>query len=447
MRPIAVALLLALAPAARGETPLTLDEALALAARANPDLAMARADLGGSEADRTAAVAGLLPRLDLTANFGHTFVGRSSGARSFIDPITQQVKLTGQAFDSEAYSLGLGLSQPLFDWQSFKEVERAGAGARAAARQVDETRLGVAFEVTRRFYDLVKAQRSLAVLEKTAARSEELVARSDALFAAGRAPKADTYSARVNLQNDRIAVEGQRARLAQARSALAQVLGRADPTGLEVVAPAGLDAPGLPSGEPPPLDVLLSRARAARPAVVAETARVEAARASVGSAEAGYLPTVSAQAGYQRQGAILAGSGGVYGDPSRDYQASAQVVLAWNLFEGRRTWAGVQRASSGLDRARASEDRTVQAVSKEVVDARAAVLALTSQVALSHDALGTAQQAMQLATDRLEAGLASQLEVRDASLKLTQAELSLLESRIDHAVAVADLARAVGGVL
>src|SRR5574338_465522 len=110
MRSIAVALLLALAPAARGEPPLTLDEALALAARSNPDLTMARADLGGSEADRTAAMAGLLPRLDLNANFGHTFVGRSTGAGSFIDPITQQVKLTGQAFDSEAYSLGLGLS-------------------------------------------------------------------------------------------------------------------------------------------------------------------------------------------------------------------------------------------------------------------------------------------------------------------------------------------------
>ena len=35
--------------------------------------------------------------------------------------------------------------------------------------------------------------------------------------------------------------------------------------------------------------------------------------------------------------------------------------------------------------------------------------------------------------------------MRDASLKLTQAELSLLEARIDHAVARADLARAAGG--
>ena len=80
------------------------------------------------------------------------------------------------------------------------------------------------------------------------------MARADALFTAGRAPKADTLSARVNLQNDRIAVEGQRVRVAQARSALAQVLGRADPRGVSVVAPASVDGPGLPAGEPPPLD-------------------------------------------------------------------------------------------------------------------------------------------------------------------------------------------------
>lgn len=447
MRPLAVALLTSLAHLARADAPLTLDEALALAARSNADLALARADLAGSAADRTAAYAGVLPRLDLSSAFGHSYVARSSTATTFVDPITREVRTTGAAFDAEAYSLGLQLLQPLFDWGAWKEIERSRAGARATERAYDETSLAVAFEVTRRFYDLVKAERSLGVLEKTVARSEELVARADALFTAGRAPKADTLSARVNLQNDRIAVEGQRVRVAQARSALAQVLGRADPAGVAVVAPASVDGPGLPAGEPPPLDGLLSRARAARPAVAAEAARVEEARANIGAARAGFLPTVNAQASYGRQGADLTGTGGVWADPSRDYQAQAQVVLSWNLFEGRRTLAGVQRAASGLDRARAAEERTAQSVSKEVADAREAVVALSRQVALSSDVLGTAQQALALATERLEAGLANQLDVRDASLKLTQAELSLLESRIDHAVAVADLARAVGGVL
>jgi outer membrane protein TolC len=68
-------------------------------------------------------------------------------------------------------------------------------------------------------------------------------------------------------------------------------------------------------------------------------------------------------------------------------------------------------------------------------------------VALSAENLAAAEQGAALARQRLEAGLASQLEVRDASLKLTLAELSLVQARIDHAVAVADLARAAGGAL
>jgi outer membrane protein TolC len=75
------------------------------------------------------------------------------------------------------------------------------------------------------------------------------------------------------------------------------------------------------------------------------------------------------------------------------------------------------------------------------------VVALASQVTLSADNLGAAEQSLSLARQRFEAGLASQLEVRDASLKFTQAELSLVQARIDHAVATADLARAVGGAI
>lgn len=449
MRSLAAALLLALAPwsTARAQAPLTLDDALAEAARANADLATARADRGIAAADRGSARAAVLPRLDLQAGFGHSFIGRSSGAGALIDPITGQVTVVGEASDSEAYSAGLNLSQPLFDWAAFKDVERARWGFRASDRRHDETALAVSFEVTRRFYDLVKQERTLEVLQKTAVRSQELVDRSEALFVAGRAPKSDTYSARVNLQNDRIAVEGQHIRVAQARSALAQVLGRTDAAAFAVVAPAALDAPGVPGGEPPPLDALLARARERRPAVLAQAASVEAARAAVGGAQAGYLPTVSALGAYTRQGTVLGGEGGVYGDPARDFSASAQVVLSWNLFEGRGTSARVQRASASLDRARADEERTAQAISRELADARAAVVALARQVALATDTLSIAQQSLSLATERLDAGLASQLELRDANLKLTQAELSLLESRIDHAVAVADLARAAGGTL
>ena len=50
-----------------------------------------------------------------------------------------------------------------------------------------------------------------------------------------------------------------------------------------------------------------------------------------------------------------------------------------------------------------------------------------------------------LAQERFTAGLANTLEVRDAQLKLTQADLSLLQTRIDLEVARESFWRTVGG--
>jgi outer membrane protein TolC len=443
---VAIALAAALAAPALAETPITLDDALARAARANPDLAVAREDAATARADVTASRAGVLPRLDLTSSFGHTFTGRAAEPRLIPNPITGELDELGAASDDEAYSLGLQLSQPLFDWEVFRDVGRASSQARAAGRQLDEASLSVAFEVARRFYELLRAERTLAVLEGTAARSEELVARADALFAAGRSPRSETFTARVNLGNDRIAVEAQRARVDVARSGLAQVLGESAPPDLTAVPTPSVSGPPA-AAPPPPLEAVLETARARRPALAAQAALVDAADAAVSGAKGGYLPTVRAQASYGRQGQELYKDGGVYADPSEEYQATAQVVLSWNLFEGRRTAATVARAESSARRARANQERTVTAVEKEIADAHATAAARARQVALSAANLEVAAQALALARERLDAGLATQLEVRDASLNLTQAELSLVEARIDHTVALADLARAAGGPL
>lgn len=441
------ALAFALAPAlALARPPVTLDEALELAAKGSPDLAIARADADAAAADRTSSLGGVLPRLDLSASLGRAFTG-PTGSRTVVLGGTPITLPAASASDREDYSLSLQLSQPVFDWRVFRDVGRAGAAARAAARDLDEATLAVAFDVTRRFYEAVRAERTLAVLEKTVTRSEELVARSDALFAAGRSPKSDTLQARVNLANDRVAVESARIRVAQARSALAQALGLDEPGGVSAVPPATLDGPVPSADELPPLEEAVRAALSRRPAAAAQAARLEAADAATGAARAGWLPTLSANGSYGRQGDDLAGEEGVYGDPSRAYSASARLVLTWNLFDGRRTAAAVSRAKALARRARASLDRTEAQVAKEAGDARAASVAHARSVALAAESLGVAEQGLSLARQRLEAGLASQLEVRDASLKLTQAELSLLQARIDHAVARADLSRALGGAL
>jgi outer membrane protein TolC len=449
MRPAVVAALaLSLVAQARAEDSLTLDEALAIAARENPDLAIAGADVQATAADRLASIAGVLPRLDLSASFGHDFVDEAAPRPASIPglpPLNEDAYLS--APEGEAYALSLHLRQTVFDWRTFRDVRRAEWNRVAAERRYDEAALTVAFDVTRRFYEAIRADRVLSVLEKTGARSSDLVARADALFAAGRAPKSDTLQARVNLANDRVAVEAQRVRVVEARTALAEALGRTD-AGIIAVPPAALDGPIPSTAEPPPVSDLLAMARARRPTVAAQSALVQAADSAVSSARGDWYPSLSAEASYSRREETLAyrpGEPGVFGDPTRDYTASAQLVLSVNVFEGRLTLANVRRAQASAVRARATQARTELQVAKEIAHARASVTALARQVAIAAEGLSLADQGLALARQRLDAGLASQLEIRDASLKLGQAELSLVQTRIDHAVARANLARAVGG--
>ncbi|HEX7487928.1 MAG TPA: hypothetical protein VF341_03435, partial [Anaeromyxobacteraceae bacterium] len=73
-----LALALAAAP-----PPLTLDDALAEASGRSADLELSRTQAAQAGVERFASYAGVLPRLDLSASFGHDFVGARSAVEVF----------------------------------------------------------------------------------------------------------------------------------------------------------------------------------------------------------------------------------------------------------------------------------------------------------------------------------------------------------------------------
>jgi len=414
--------------------PITLDDALSLAAKRNADLKVARADEQAAAVDARSSYQGVLPRLDLnaTADYQNAWSLKASSVESpSLSPFVAQGTAT------LAWTVFDGLS-------SWHLISASRARQASAARQLDESTLRVAFEVTRRFYEVVKQQRALQVRREAAALSQELVERADALFPAGRGTKADTYNARVNLGNDEIAVRFQATALVRARTDLAVVLGLASDAGLEVVPPVTVSGSGLPDlAEPPPLPELLAKALKERPSVAAQKLAEQATEFEIARAEGAYWPVVGLQASFQAQSPSYAASGF---DPYQ-FVATAGVTLAYNIYAGGETQAAVERAEVQARRARALLEQADQTVSAEVTFAREQVVSLAASVATAKEILDAADKALRFARDKLEAGVASQLEVRDATLKLAQAKLTLVNSVVDLVVARADLNRAVGGSL
>ena len=446
-----IPLLVLLSVTAAGER-LTLDRALALAAKRNADLLLAGADKEAAAVELRGSYQGLLPRLDLSASFGHQYEGaqqqvtvvpNTSPPPDFVRALT-----TYPENDFAQYVLGVNLNWTFFDGlASWRRIDASRSRSDAARRQLDEASLRIAFEVTRRFYEVVRAQRVLEVRRQAAELSEELVKRADALFAAGRGTKADTYSARVNLGSDRLAARSQGSAVTRAQSDLAVVLGLPPDAGLEVEPPETLVGGRPPEQEIPSLAELMARALKRRPLLASLKLSVEAADLDIGQAQGAYWPTLSLQASYQKQTPVFGGTFGLFGNLSNQSVALVQLSIGLNVFAGGETRAGVERAEVAAQRARVRLEQAEETVSAEVTEARDQVATLTDALSLAQENLTTAEQGLRFARERLEAGVGSQLETRDAALKMAQARLDLASTVVDLVVARADLNRSVGGAL
>jgi len=428
-------------------TPITLQQVRELSRRNTPALLAELTRQNAAEQVRISRAA-ILPQLSLSADVSRSAASSTrrinflpttnpdTGAREFVGIVADTPPLTQRNFN-----MTVTIQQLLFDggrW--WNQIAQSGAQEEAAAGQFLEQQMTSELEGVRRFYALYGAQRALDVLLSTVQRSKELLDRANALYEAGRLSKSDAIQAQVNLGNDRIAATRQRSVIAGAQSDLAVWI--AHPGAEDLVA----QDPGTMTGAPAPAPVLENATRSAlerRPLMRALANQVRAAEYGAAVAKAGFWPRLSASANYVRSGNTV---DPVFTDPSLNNAYSIGLSLRWDLFSGFSTTAQVSQAQYSkfsADLNLADAQRTLEGDLRRNV--RGVEIQLeTSQIALENRDASAA--GLSLAEERYRAGVASTLEVRDAELKRTQAELSLLQARIDLEMAREALARTMGGI-
>ncbi|MFN2547078.1 MAG: TolC family protein [Myxococcales bacterium] len=412
---------------------LTLDDAVKLALERNPDLQRQTLLSLSAEQDKVLARSAILPRLDFNASRART---RQYPGTVFF----QNVPFPQGLSSYNTYNAGLIFRQLVFDggkwWNNLSSADTALEASRA---QVDEQRLQIVYLVEQRFYELVRAQRQLTVLADAAARSRDQAGFTQRLFEGGRATQADVYAARANRDNDEIVRLGQERNVELARADLALAIGIDPSEPLTVQEPPRLmDDPA----QPPPAPDAVQRALASRPSLKAAALTLEANRKAASAARGDYWPVVSLTAAWQRSTDRMS----IYTDsPDRNAALSGQVNLSWNVFAGLSTDANVRKAEIN---AALSENDLLNArrsVASDVEKAVAQLSTARAQARVAQQSEQTAKEGLRLARTRQEVGVGTQLEVRDAELKLTQAQLSVVGSLVDGREAEAALRRAQGG--
>lgn len=425
-------------------TPITLDE-VRQASRQNLDairseLAVTRAGL-----DRTDARSVLFPQVDLTLGFSETLAGpqrrfttapqiQADGSLSFV-----QRPVDIPSFAQGNFQLGLSVQQLLYDggrW--WNQLARTGSLEEAAKGQLVEQQAASELEAVRRFYELLRAQVTLTVLEGSVKRSGDLLERAKGLFEAGRAQRRDVLDAEVNLGNDRIAVIRQRQAIVAAQASLLQWLGQL-PREVEAVTPAGFQTVLAPVVPEAPKLLLLARER--RPLFHVLDAQGRGAKLAVEIARADYLPRLTANVNYNR----TAPSAELFIDPTKQHAFSLGANLSWDLFSGFATDSQVARAQTQLTELEKQQRQATIELESEIVRATGALSAQGEIALLAAKNRALAEESFSAEEQRYTAGATTSLSVRDAQTRALQAQLTQLQTRVDLEIATAALERLAGG--
>ena len=417
------------AVAAAGPRPVTLEEALRAALENSPDLAAATARIAAARGAIVQAQSAFFPTLKVEESYTAT----NDPVQAFMMTLKQRAfDLTTADFNHPGTVDNVG-TRLVGRWPLYNGGRDAAArtaatlGADAAQDEFAAARNTLVFEVTRAFYETLKAKRFVASAgaQVTDLQSSRQLAASRR--AEGAALETDVLDADVRLSLAREELVRAQSTVAVAEAVLSGVAGLAATDAITAAEPAaGSDA--VPEAAAPDGSHERPEISAARKAVARADEDIRAARGN-------RLPRVNAFAGYDVDSGDLA-------DFSDSWTAGVSVEL--DVFDGGRTTGAIASAVAARNSAAAELRRVEIAVDVELRRAQLQVEESDARLATSATASQQAERSLALTRERYRQGLALFTQVLDAETSLTAARQRRDAAFFDRHIAVAALDKARG---
>lgn len=283
--------------------------------------------------------------------------------------------------------------------------------------------------VKKAYYALLSAQRAVAI--RTASRDlyKEQYERTSEYFRLGLRPKVDQTTAEVNLNNEELKLIRARNLVKTASATLANAMGVTVSHTLE------LKDIGEPEKFDIPFDEAVQIAYANRPDVLSSRAGVKISQIKLNQAKAGFFPTFSFGAGFNKYSEDLSLD-------SEEARLTASVNIP--IFNAFKTYNNVKQARVSFEKTLNSNRSLVNDVFLEVQKAYISMQESAESIPIAELNVEKAKENLELAQGRYNEGIGDMIELKDAEVAYTDAELSLLTARYDYASAVADLKQAMG---
>jgi NodT family efflux transporter outer membrane factor (OMF) lipoprotein len=337
---------------------------------------------------------------------------------------------------NNTYRLNLDASWEPDIWGSVRRsVEAGNAGVQASAADIEAAKLSAQATLVQDYFSLRIADARKQLLDDTVTAYERSLKLTQNQYAVGVVARADVVAAETQLKSAKAQAVDVGVQRAQLEHAIAVLLGKtpaefaiAPVTSAFVTMP-----PAIPLGIP---SELLER----RPDIAAAERRAAAANAKIGVAEAAYYPalTLSATLGFQSRSFSQ-----WLTYPSRFWTLGA--ALAQTIFDGGLRKAQTAQAVAVYDETAANYRQLVLTAFEEVEDNLASLRILEEEAQLQADAVKSARESAQIATNQYKAGVVTYINVVNAetiALNNERAALTVQNSQLTAAVL---LIKALGG--
>ncbi len=406
--------------------PLTIDDAVREALANNPQIHQGVAYRQAAAFGEKEARADFLPRLSAAYNF------QNLGEAPFVNINGNQVITNSR----DQHHWEVSLTQPLFAGFAISTRYRlAQLGLATRELELQQTRQAVILQVKQRCYDLLMAEKILAVAESSAA---ALAAHADdvrTFHENGLVPLNELLKSQVARADADQQRHRARAGVKRVRSALCLLMGREYNSTIEIID----RNPSLPLSAD--LDAQVEQALQSRPEVAVLEQSIQSKANEHRLAKSDCYPRIDLLGKYQQDGDDL---GANTNDYANQYNASLGVQVHWTFFEFGKTHARSAKAKAEQRALSQALEKIQDDVRIQVVEARLDLDVADQNIATAQTALDQAREHWRITNLLYQQQLTTSTEVLDARNYLDRAEGAYLTARYGYGTALAQLEWAMG---
>lgn len=423
---------------------LSLPKALEIALSDNPTIKVADMEIERQDWVRKQTVGNLLPSVSISSQYSYSIV--------------KQEMAKGLSFGADnSISNSATLSLPLYAPTVYETLKMNHTQMEQAVESARSSKITLANEVKKSYYNILLAEQSLAVLRQSEQSITETVNNTEAMYKQGLASEYDLLTAKVQLSNLRPTIVQTENSIKTAKLLFKMYLGLPADADFTLVGSLDDFAEEVAMATIPTDQIDLSNNTDLR-ALDLQSKLLEHQLKLVNASR---LPTIAAFTNFIYSGndntmdfsgmlgGGIGGSGSSGGSSAKkewwwQNPLSAGISISIPLFSGGKNINKAHEIRNSISQLSLQKEYLRQSVNVQIESAFNNILTAREKMTSNEITVRQAQKAYEIAEVRYNAGTGTILELNSSELSLTQARLNYSQAIYDYLAARADYEKLIG---